>query len=110
MTIARIVLFGGVQRWPLGSLALIVILASAAGAIGGLGFGVLRGLQEYGTLGRWIRWTLTIIIYGASVLIALAPFDPKAADLIRTQSGWVILVGLAVVYGAGIAYFTRPQA
>jgi hypothetical protein len=110
MTIGRIAFFGGAGRWSLGSLFLVVILASVAGAVAGLGFGLLRGLQKYGALGRWLRWTLAIIIYGAAVVAAIAPFEPKAADIVRTESGWVILVGLATVYGAAIAYFTRPEA
>lgn len=110
MTIGRVVLFGGAERWSLGSLLLVVLLVSAAGAVGGLGFGLLRGLQKYGALGRWLRWTLAIIIYVAAVVAAIAPFDPEAAGLVREESGWVILVGLATVYGAAIAYFTRPEA
>jgi hypothetical protein len=84
-----------------------MVLATTAGALGGVFYGLLRPLGNVGTIGRWLRWTLGIALYLLALLGILAPFDDQSRSILEDPLGIAIGAALCIVYG-GLATWLWP--
>jgi len=108
MTIFRVLVLApaGGPRAVLPALEALV-LGTTGGAVGGFFYGLLHPLARFGAIGRWLRWTVGIAVYGGAIFSVVARFDHEARSMMQDRAFWFIALGIAIIYGTNAAWMWR---
>jgi hypothetical protein len=86
-----------------------VVVGTFAGGVGGFLYGLLRRMEHLGLLGKWLRWSLGILVFSTTVVAILYPLDAGIRETVHDPTTpWVALV-TTVIYGTAATWIFRDE-